>query len=487
MSRFNIEKVKRSPQEWSVLALQKTTKNGLQWKIAAGVVVSAIATSATSPITGLLIFGWTIYGAIQQAKEVKRNQSAIRDYGCVAHVLEGDDFRSYLQQVGDKAVKDELKFAQFQNYQISDSALDYLEDVSSQQPGVSYQETRGMENGELIIDNGQLTNYQLPSTSYQLPVKTQSSIDESSNIFDIVKAITAPVQNCIVLGVGGSGKGILVSNALRKIKAENPGRKIFYIDPKNEIKEYGYLEGVADIVKRKTCANKCPEEICDWLDECLNDYIKWVENQPESLLVIDEGMVIGDACKKTKNTRIGTLILHIASLGGAKRENVWLVSQTPFVGAMGLNLTSSSQMKWVTLIGENDAGVLKQWGKASTIENITIEKLNSLTQSSPVKRAVYWGGHSKWYALPELTNYSQIDRDNNKPVGDSLTSEERESLRGRTTQLMLDKLERTKHLNLDDFIVQELGETDRVEEVKQAIIATIEKSNHDGLMYKFKI
>lgn len=475
MSRFDIQKTQRTPEEWSAIAFKQTTENGLQWKIAMGVIVAAIATSATSPLTGLLIFGWTIYNGIQKAKEVQRNQSAIRDYGCVAHVLEGDDFRGYLQQVGEHGVKSELKFAQSQGYSVSDSALDYMEE--------------GMGNGEQEIAKYlPIPSHQPPTPITQQPItNTQSSIHENTNIFDITKAISSPVQNCIILGVGGSGKGILVSNALRRIKAENPSRKIFYVDPKNEPKEYGYTEGVVDIVKRKTCSNKCPEEICDWLDEVLDEYIEWVKDQPESLLVIDEGMVIGDACKKTKNTRISTLILHIASLGGAKRENVWLVTQTPFVGAMGLNLTSSSQMKWVTLIGENDAGVLKQWSKTSTLENISLEKLNSLTQESPVNRAVYWGGHSKWYALPELTNYSQIDRDNNKPVGDALTSQERESLRGRTTELMIEKLERTKHLNLNDFIAQELGETERVEEVKEAIVRTIQKANHGGLMYKFKI
>ncbi|MBD2459304.1 hypothetical protein H6G80_35405 [Nostoc sp. FACHB-87] len=478
MSRFDIQKIQRSPSEWSAIAFKQTTENNIQWKIALGVIVAAVAASATSPVTGVAIACWSIFSAWQQAKEVQRNQTAIRDYGCVAHVLEGDDFRCYYRQVGEQAVEAELTFANQQGYALSETALDYLEERENVGSG------QALSASPTVISPQPLVNNPL------VAVATQSSVHESSNIFDIVSAIASPVQNCVILGVGGSGKGILVSNALRRIKADNPNRKIFYVDPKNEEGEYGYTNGVVDVVKRKTCKNRCPEEICDWLDEVLDEYIQWASQQEESLLVVDEGMVIGDACKKTKNTRIGTLILHISSLGGAKRENSWLITQTPFVGAMGLNLTSSSQMKWVTLVGGNDLGVIKQWGKAATMENISLDRLGSLISESPVNRAVYWGGYSKWYAMPQLANYSAIDRDNNKPNGDALSTEERQLLREReasATQQMIDQLERTRCLDLDEFIVHELKAGDRLNEIKGKIIRIIRQREHYGLVYKFKL
>lgn len=466
MSRFDINKIQRSPEEWSALAFKSTTENNIQWKIALGVIVAAVAASATSPVTGIAIACWSIFSSIQQAKEVQRNQAAIRDIGCIAHVLDGDDFRDYLHQVGKEAVDKELDFANNQGYSISNAAIDYLEEPTK----INY------------------VGQQLPAISQQSTVATQSSVHENSNVFDIVKAIASPVQNCIILGVGGSGKGIVTSNALRRIKAENPNRKIFYIDPKNEPGEYGYLDGVVDVVERKTCKNKSAEEICDWLDKVLDDYIKWENENEETLLVVDEGMVVGDACKKTKNTRIGTIILHIASLGGAAKHNAWVITQTPYVGAMGMNLTQSSQMKWVTLIGANDMGVLKQWSKSANLENISLDRLGALTQESPAKRAVYWGGHSKWYALPQYPNYSAIDRDNNKPTGDALSTVERQALRERTaTEKIIDKLERTRCLTLDEFINKELGCRDRLDEVREAIVKTIRSENHSGLAYKFKL
>ena len=281
---------------------------------------------------------------------------------------------------------------------------------------------------------------------------------------------------------------MLVANAIRQIKAENPARKIFYIDPKNEPGEYGYTDGFVDIVHRKSCDGKCPEEICDWLDDVLDKYTEWANQQEESLLIIDEGSTLGDAAKKTKNARIGTLILHTASLGGAKRKNVWLMAQSPFVGALGLELSATSQITAVALVSEQNLNVIKQWQRSPILEKVDLDRLSGLIKESPVNRAVFVGSNAKWWAMPQLNNYSAIDRDSNKPTGDSLSTQERQELRDRTaTQQMIAQLERTAHTDLNAFISQELGAADRIDEVRMAIVQTIRKVSHSGLVYKFKL
>lgn len=90
--------------------------------------------------------------------------------------------------------------------------------------------------------------------------------------------------------------------------------------------------------------------------------------------------------------------------------------------------------------------------------------------------------------MPQLNNYSAIDRDSNKPTGDSLSTQERQELRDRTaTQQMIAQLERTAHTDLNAFISQELGAADRIDEVRMAIVQTIRKVSHSGLVYKFKL
>ncbi|MBD2254638.1 hypothetical protein H6G14_25700 [Nostoc parmelioides FACHB-3921] len=481
MSRFDPHKITRTPEEWSAIAFKQTTENNIQWKIALGVIVAAVAASATSPITGIAIALWSIFSSIQQAREVQRNQVAIREYGCVAHVLDGDDFRAYYQQVGKDALETELKFADQQGYSLSSAALDYLADTG-EQGGLSV--TSSLQAGcfQSLNPNNALPPLPVPSTH------TQSSIHKPSNVIDIVAMISAPIRNCIIFGIGGSGKGMLVANALRRIKADSPNRKIFYIDPKNEPGEYGYTDAIVDVIHRKSCDGCCPEEICDWMDEVLDEYTGWANQQEESLLIIDEGSILGDAAKKTKNTRIGTLILHTASLGGAKRKNVWLMAQSPFVGPLGLELSATSQITAIALVSDQNTNVIKQWQRSPILEKIDLDYLNQLIKESPVHRVVFFGGNSKWWAMPELPNYSAIDRDGNKPVGDALSTQERIELRERTaTKLMIERLERTRHLNLDDFIIQELGAGERQEELKKAIITVIKHANHRGLIYKFKL
>ncbi|MCC5625922.1 hypothetical protein [Nostoc sp. CHAB 5715] len=286
-------KTQRTPEQWSAIAFKSTTENNIQWNIALGLIVAAIAASATSGITGALIAGWTLYSSFKKAKEIQRNQTAIREYGCIAHILDGDDFRAYIQQVGKDNIERELHFASSQEYAFSNAAIDYIEDTSQSsqslnQPLATVTSSNSLQESTFLSQQSNSHYTELASTN------TSSSIHNPTHIIDIVREIASPIRNCIIFGIGGSGKGMLVANALRRIKAENPNRKIFYIDPKNEASEYGYTEGVVDVVRRKKCKNESPENICNWMDEVLDGtdeeigYIEWANNQSESFVPLHQ-------------------------------------------------------------------------------------------------------------------------------------------------------------------------------------------------------
>lgn len=472
MTSFNIAGGDKDPEEWAIIAFRKTTENNLQVQVIGGLVIAGFAATAINPVTGLLVGGWILWDSSQKIKNAGKSRVAIRDYGCVAPFLSDDEFITYSRQVISQGNADtlnaELQFAVENGFEISDAALEYLE---KRRPHI-------------------LQNAVLPAQTYIPPtvIQTQSQTHETNYTIDIVREIASPIRNCIIFGIGGSGKGMLVSNALRRIKAENPNRKIFYIDPKNEPGEYGYTEGVVDVVRRKTCDGKQSEEICAWMDEVLDEYTEWANQQEESLLVIDEGTTLGDAAKKCKNTRIGTLILHTASLGGAKRKNVWLMAQSPYVGSLGLELSTTSQIVAVAIISDSNTNALKQWKRSPILEPITQEQLTELLKHSPVKRAVFFGGSSRWGAMPELPNYSAIDRDNNKPTGDALSTEQRQELRQRTqpsqADIIIQKLQATNARTIEDFI-NEIGCSGRLEEMKNAIASTLTAANRQDLLDKF--
>ncbi|MEL6165845.1 MAG: hypothetical protein AAFR37_19540, partial [Cyanobacteria bacterium J06628_3] len=291
MSNFDITRGDRDTEEWEMQAFKNTTENSTQWKVIGGLLLGGGLAVGINPITGIAVAGWTIFNAVGNIKESHRQRQAIIDYGCVAPMLEDADFRQYAQQTiregNEQKLISELQYAIDNDLEMSDAAYNFLETASPR-----------------LLSEGK-TSLTLPVAASpvvdSLPSATDSQVDEPDYTIDIVSSIASPIRNCIVFGVGGSGKGMLVSNAIRRIKQNEPNRKIFYVDPKAAEGEEGYTEGICDVIRRKKCENRPPEEIIDWLNGVLDEYTKWANEEEQSLLIIDEGTILGDACKKTKN------------------------------------------------------------------------------------------------------------------------------------------------------------------------------------------
>ncbi|MEW6496889.1 MAG: FtsK/SpoIIIE domain-containing protein [Cyanobacteriota bacterium] len=478
MTRFDISKAEKTPEEWSAIAFHQTTENNIQWNIAGGLILAAAAASATTPVTGLLIAAWSIVTSIDKARKIQRNQAAIREVGCIAHILEGDNFRGYLRQVGSEAIAAELNFASEQGYSFSDDALDYLES----------QQAAGKHLTQLPIATEPKHHHP------QAAIATQSDTYKSDNSIDIIEQMTQRIGNCLIIGTPGSGKGMLLANAIRAAKAKYPDLKVFVIDPKASDQEKGYFDGVADVVKLLKCETADPKTVVEWLEKCFQEYYEYWEIHRRVLLVFDEGTLAGSKAKSAKSDIVKNTVIGLASAGDGEGRNIWITSLSPYIGDLGLNLNATSQLTAYALLTKNNLGSLKQWGKCSILEKITVEELSKLVEESPCDRAIFSGVSSKWYSMPTLHNYSAFDRDNRKPTGDALSTEDRQALRVATaTKLkpaeaaMIQKLERTRYLTLEDFINQEIEASDRLPELLEAIALTIKKANHSGLLYKFKI
>jgi hypothetical protein len=70
-------------------------------------------------------------------------------------------------------------------------------------------------------------------------------------------------------------------------------------------------------------------------------------------------------------------------------------------------------------------------------EKISLEKLTTLVESSPVKRAIYYGKTGRWYSMPGLKNYSNYNRDTQTDLKRQNESELEE--RKKQLQLIFDK------------------------------------------------
>jgi hypothetical protein len=79
---------------------------------------------------------------------------------------------------------------------------------------------------------------------------------------------------------------------------------------------------------------------------------------------------------------------------------------------LGLKSGSATQLLKLVIARDRDLESLKSWGNSVLMRGINVSEAKSAIASSPVGRAIFWGGDGAgWYAMPELINYSGFDRD----------------------------------------------------------------------------
>ncbi|NEU77493.1 hypothetical protein PI95_034830 [Hassallia byssoidea VB512170] len=410
MTRFNPEKNRKTPEQWSAKALDATKNNHLQWNVIGGLVLGALAASAASPLTGGLIVAYFLWDSWKKAGEIQRNQAAITEVGCVAQVLDGDDFADYSRQVGHVAVLEELRFATERNLALSTAAADFLENYSP----------------VLSTSSNLMTTAKTLLGKAGLQVKVESSEEiyiNPDDRFDIIASMTDRISNSFILGISGTGKGIVVSNALRAAKVKHPKLKTFYIDPKHDEKEQGYTAGVADVIKRYKCETEEPLIVVAWLEKCLEEFNEYAKandaNSERTLLILDEGTVLGLKSKIAKSTILLDRLSSLTSLGDSSGKNIWFIAQTPFVGGSGIDLSASSQLVTIALVSAENRGSLDQWKRSAMVKKLN--NIDEYIEKSPVSRAVFFGKTAKWYPMSKLENYSGYDRDSRKSVEGAAT------------------------------------------------------------------
>lgn len=384
--------------QYQIRALRQNEGDNLQLKVILGLIVSLAVAGATSPIAGLILASWVWWRSAKEANESGRNSQAILE-GTFAHSLDEDDFRDYSAIVGEEQVKSEIEVAIARKLPLSNHAKQLVKLSPPPQPVL-----RGAE--PIVSEPVDITE-----ADKKVEFNPKSKDPELEPVFDI-ESLVQPLDNMFVLGCGGAGKGILVSNLLR-LAQKDPGLKIFVIDPKGEKLESGYWDS-CDHVERNQVDKLDSVEVIQWLDKCLDKYQSWLSVVEQSggrgLLIVDELLILGHHAKAQKYNKIGSLIIHLASLGDMRGRKVWLITQTPYVTGVGLTLSQASQIPWVCLIGSSNP--LRSWGKAATLAPISAEQLQKLKESSPVNRAIMVG--DRWYPMPRLQNYSGVDRDSKK-------------------------------------------------------------------------
>lgn len=481
MSAFNPNNRNLMPQEWQAIASESIADDNSQYLIIGGIVGGLLAASATGfPPTGLLIAVWGFYRAWKKTQGVNKNEEIINTYKCVAHVLQGDGLKDYRRQIGDRQVVEEIQFAKERGCTLSGDAEDFLE---AQSPAILPP---------------------TPQVRIQAVSKTETKISNytppNQQEFDVIGRMVKDLTNHLILGVPGSGKGILISNALDAIKRQHPNLTIFYVDPKGDEKETGYFYGRVDVLKRAKIIDMPPEDAVAWIQNCIEEF---QSIQGDKLLVLDEGTAVTSKFKNTKGALpwLKDKIVSYCSCGDSAGLRVWIVVQNAHTDDLGINGGLRSQLVPIAIINPKNIAAYSAVVATTLIpsdKKLESMQIMEIAKKSPVARAIYHGGINKWLPMPELQNYSGYNRDSRAFTKDALSPIEREELKQATAtppithscpasqaEKMLGMLQATTETSLDAFIRNELRVTrgDKKKQVREAIVEILK--DKPDLLKKF--
>lgn len=236
---------------------------------------------------------------------------------------------------------------------------------------------------------------------------------------DLIPEFAREPRNTMIVGAGGTGKGIVVSNLLRAFKAKHPDYFVIVFDPKGDSKEKGYFEGCVDKLFSydslgKTAKDKylAYEKMWEGFYEILR------ERGSKILLVIDEATTMGVTYKLVKKSDdLRSKISDLPNLGGSSAVYNMIIAQNTHCEDLGINKGIQNNYARIGLIS------LKKGEGQTSFETMQRTKfladckyswndVRVTAEKSPRKRAFYFSKFECWLPIPEMTNYSGYDRDN---------------------------------------------------------------------------
>lgn len=417
-------------EDWELMAEQKAAETGASWRILGGIISGGVGLALSFEVLGIVAGGWLFYQAYERIKNSGKDLQAVRDFGCVAHLLEETEFRTFAKQFGDKEVYEQLVFAEERGWNISKFAQNWLDTKDKPKALTPTQEVAALP--EKTTEKTSSYRDRLAARKETTPVneapttKTQVDVHQAESEINLISEMTESIGNYFVVGLGGSGKGMVLANALRNLKQLHPHKKVFLINGKNDSKESGYFDGIVDVELRLHCETATPEVVKQWFEIAIAKYDKFAAENDGALLVVDEGTIIGARLKTAKCTTLTDKVIGITSCGGSTGKNIWFVAQTPYVGANGSDLSGISQLTPLAIVSDKNLAVIDSWKRASLFKKFDADKIARLVSKSDCNRAVYFGKNAKWYSMPSLKNYSAFNRDTGEIIGEIKKTQPRE-------------------------------------------------------------
>ncbi len=401
MTNFNKTGDYKSIEHWERIAERKSCETGVATRILGAIACGGIGLALSVELLGLAAGGYLSWSAYERFKQSGKNLKLVRENRCIAQVFDEGDFRLFVEQFGDKEVLEQLNFAQSRGVELDSFASNWLQVTNKPHSLLEKQFSKALKGQEIQDSHKSESNIRI------------SNVEPN---FSLIDQLTSEPNNLFIVGLGGSGKGILVSNTLRQLKKQ--GTKIFLINGKDDPKETGYFDSVVDVLDKLHCETATPQEVKNWFEIAIAKYDEFAAINNGALLVIDEGTIIGARLKSAKCTLLKDKLIGITSCGGSQGKFIWFTAQTPYVGSNGSDLSAISQLTPVVLVSHKNLSVLDSWKRASIFKKFDVNHIQQLVEASECGRAIYLGRNAQWYSMPILPNHSIFDRDAGKLIAE---------------------------------------------------------------------
>lgn len=227
----------------------------------------------------------------------------------------------------------------------------------------------------------------------------------------------------LIIGIPGSGKGIMHSNAIAALARFNPKYQRFGVDPKNDPKEDGYWANYHKTHRRRI-DTATPEQVAAWVDMVLDD---WAKVPAPKVMVWDElalTVQMLEACKeRTVHNRFRFTMTALISNGHSREEIIWAVSQDAHCENIGFNGGQRGNFRSIALVASHNIGSVSSLTSTTFVGKISDGSLLALMRQSPCGRAVFDGKANQWFPMSELENFSTWNRDERVTISKPSTKE----------------------------------------------------------------
>jgi len=215
----------------------------------------------------------------------------------------------------------------------------------------------------------------------------------------------------LIIGIPGSGKGILHSNAIAALARFNPKYQRFGVDPKNDPKEDGYWANYHKTHRRRI-DTLTPEQVAVWVDMVLDE---WAKVPAPKVMVWDElALTVSmlEACKqKAVYNRFRFTMTALISNGHSREEIIWAISQNAHCSNIGFDGGQRGNFRAIALVAAHNIASVSSLTSTTFVGKISDGSLAALMRQSPCNRAVFDGKGNQWFPMPQLENFSTWNRD----------------------------------------------------------------------------